>query len=354
MATARARRTGWTVRDYTGGTTQTLIDADRQTSPSAGREHVWATTDGPSLPQAAASRAVPGAGVEFSASSPRPCGPCAPGKPGRRRASVPLRDRDRSGQPEQQPDPADHARRARQGRARRGMRSRRHRPGARATAAAPSAASTSTPRPPSRPARSSTSWSSRTSTAARSRSTSRPSRSTRSSSATCSSTSSTPGRRSVTRQRCSGPRDGSWCRSPTSRTPPYAWRCCRATGTTPTRGCWTARTCGSSPSRPSATCSRAPAWPSRCCARRCSTRWRPQEITLDAEPAAGPRSIEWVRQQPDALDYQYVAAARVLPPGEERGPRPAPRAGGRLRLGAAAATSTPSGCATSWRSGTAC
>jgi 2-polyprenyl-3-methyl-5-hydroxy-6-metoxy-1,4-benzoquinol methylase len=46
-----------------------------------------------------------------------------------------------------------------------------------------------------------------------------------------------------------------------------------------------------------------------------------QEIPVDADllPAA---VIEWVRQQPDALNYQYVAAARPLAPDEERGPRP--------------------------------
>jgi 2-polyprenyl-3-methyl-5-hydroxy-6-metoxy-1,4-benzoquinol methylase len=46
-----------------------------------------------------------------------------------------------------------------------------------------------------------------------------------------------------------------------------------------------------------------------------------QEITVDADrlPAT---VIEWVRQQPDALNYQYVAAVRPLAPGEERPPRP--------------------------------
>ena len=46
-----------------------------------------------------------------------------------------------------------------------------------------------------------------------------------------------------------------------------------------------------------------------------------QEITIDADrlPAT---IIEWVRQQPDALNYQYIAAARPLAPGEERRPRP--------------------------------
>lgn len=33
--------------------------------------------------------------------------------------------------------------------------------------------------------------------------------------------------------------------------------------------------------------------------------------------------VEWVRHQPDALNYQYIATARVLAPGEERPPRPA-------------------------------
>lgn len=46
-----------------------------------------------------------------------------------------------------------------------------------------------------------------------------------------------------------------------------------------------------------------------------------QEISIDAE-ALPPTVIEWVRHQPDALNYQYIAAARVLAPGAERGPRP--------------------------------
>ena len=47
-----------------------------------------------------------------------------------------------------------------------------------------------------------------------------------------------------------------------------------------------------------------------------------QEITLDPErlPAS---VIEWVRQQPEALDYQYVAVGRVLAPGEGAARRPA-------------------------------
>jgi 2-polyprenyl-3-methyl-5-hydroxy-6-metoxy-1,4-benzoquinol methylase len=46
-----------------------------------------------------------------------------------------------------------------------------------------------------------------------------------------------------------------------------------------------------------------------------------QEITVDADllPSG---VIEWVRQQPDALNYQYVAAARPLAADEERRPRP--------------------------------
>ncbi len=47
-----------------------------------------------------------------------------------------------------------------------------------------------------------------------------------------------------------------------------------------------------------------------------------QEISLEAD-LLPPTVVEWVRQQPEALNYQYVAAARVLAPGEERGPRPA-------------------------------
>jgi 2-polyprenyl-3-methyl-5-hydroxy-6-metoxy-1,4-benzoquinol methylase len=49
-----------------------------------------------------------------------------------------------------------------------------------------------------------------------------------------------------------------------------------------------------------------------------------QEIRIDAArlPAT---VIEWARQQPDALSYQYVASARPLAPGEERGRRPALR-----------------------------
>ena len=47
-----------------------------------------------------------------------------------------------------------------------------------------------------------------------------------------------------------------------------------------------------------------------------------QEITLDAERLPA-HVVEWARQQPDALAYQYVASARVLLPGEELGPRPA-------------------------------
>jgi SAM-dependent methyltransferase len=46
-----------------------------------------------------------------------------------------------------------------------------------------------------------------------------------------------------------------------------------------------------------------------------------QEISVDAERLPA-HVIEWARQQPDALAYQYVAAARVLLPDEERGPRP--------------------------------
>ena len=46
-----------------------------------------------------------------------------------------------------------------------------------------------------------------------------------------------------------------------------------------------------------------------------------EEIALDTDrlPAT---VVEWVRDQPAALDYQYVAVARLLAPGEVRGPRP--------------------------------
>ncbi len=46
------------------------------------------------------------------------------------------------------------------------------------------------------------------------------------------------------------------------------------------------------------------------------------EIALD-EGVLPPTVVEWVRDQPGALDYQYVAAARALGPGEAREPRPA-------------------------------
>lgn len=46
-----------------------------------------------------------------------------------------------------------------------------------------------------------------------------------------------------------------------------------------------------------------------------------QEIVLHAD-LLPPSLVEWVRHQPRALDYQYIVAARLLPPGEERGPRP--------------------------------
>jgi 2-polyprenyl-3-methyl-5-hydroxy-6-metoxy-1,4-benzoquinol methylase len=46
-----------------------------------------------------------------------------------------------------------------------------------------------------------------------------------------------------------------------------------------------------------------------------------QEIELDAS-VVPPTVIEWARHQPGAMDYQYVAAARVLEPGEQRGRRP--------------------------------
>jgi len=49
-----------------------------------------------------------------------------------------------------------------------------------------------------------------------------------------------------------------------------------------------------------------------------------QEIRLDAERLPA-QVIEWARQQPEALNYQYVASARPLAPGEERGRRPALR-----------------------------
>jgi 2-polyprenyl-3-methyl-5-hydroxy-6-metoxy-1,4-benzoquinol methylase len=47
-----------------------------------------------------------------------------------------------------------------------------------------------------------------------------------------------------------------------------------------------------------------------------------QEISVDAERLPA-HIIEWVRLQPEALVYQYVAAARVLGEGEEPGRRPA-------------------------------
>lgn len=44
------------------------------------------------------------------------------------------------------------------------------------------------------------------------------------------------------------------------------------------------------------------------------------EISIGSRlPAA---VVEWVRLQPDALNYQYIATARQLTPGEERPPRP--------------------------------
>ena len=46
-----------------------------------------------------------------------------------------------------------------------------------------------------------------------------------------------------------------------------------------------------------------------------------EEISVDAAHLP-PTLIEWARQQPDALNYQYIAAARRLLPGEARGPRP--------------------------------
>lgn len=45
------------------------------------------------------------------------------------------------------------------------------------------------------------------------------------------------------------------------------------------------------------------------------------EITVDADRLP-PTVIEWVRHQPEALNYQYVAAARPLREGERRGRRP--------------------------------
>lgn len=45
------------------------------------------------------------------------------------------------------------------------------------------------------------------------------------------------------------------------------------------------------------------------------------EIAVDAVHLP-PAVVEWVRHQPDALNYQYVATARLLAPGEDRPPRP--------------------------------
>ena len=46
-----------------------------------------------------------------------------------------------------------------------------------------------------------------------------------------------------------------------------------------------------------------------------------QEISLHAD-LLPPAVVEWVRHQPRALDYQYIVVARLLDPGERRGPRP--------------------------------
>jgi SAM-dependent methyltransferase len=46
------------------------------------------------------------------------------------------------------------------------------------------------------------------------------------------------------------------------------------------------------------------------------------DVALD-EDVLPPTVVEWVRDQPGALDYQYVVAARALAPDEVREPRPA-------------------------------
>jgi len=46
-----------------------------------------------------------------------------------------------------------------------------------------------------------------------------------------------------------------------------------------------------------------------------------QEIAVHAD-LLPPTLVEWVRHQPRALDYQYIVVARLLAPGERRGPRP--------------------------------
>jgi 2-polyprenyl-3-methyl-5-hydroxy-6-metoxy-1,4-benzoquinol methylase len=47
-----------------------------------------------------------------------------------------------------------------------------------------------------------------------------------------------------------------------------------------------------------------------------------EDIDIDPDRLP-PGVIEWVRHQPEALNFQYVAAARVLADGETRPPRPA-------------------------------
>jgi len=46
-----------------------------------------------------------------------------------------------------------------------------------------------------------------------------------------------------------------------------------------------------------------------------------QEITVAAD-LLPPTVVEWTRHQADSLNYQYIAVARRLAPGEQRGPRP--------------------------------
>ncbi len=54
-----------------------------------------------------------------------------------------------------------------------------------------------------------------------------------------------------------------------------------------------------------------------------STVLDPLETEIPVEGAhLPPAVVEWVRHQPDALNYQYIATARLLAPGEARPPRP--------------------------------
>jgi methionine biosynthesis protein MetW len=46
-----------------------------------------------------------------------------------------------------------------------------------------------------------------------------------------------------------------------------------------------------------------------------------REVTLDADRLP-PAVVEWVRQEPSALDHHYVVVARALAPGQQPGPRP--------------------------------